>query len=219
MNNNENSNLRDQVKLTKPEQLYQVTNQEGQVIDFETADGRQLFNHYRHNMTNYDQVLDELRQSQGYVTGRQEKQATLGAAEQILETYRDEHIKVIQDSQKKGIWIKRWFAKVGVGTAQALSDVLDNWSEQIKNIAQLQNSQRALQTWNDTYRVQRQLVKKLLKEEGVSEEVINKVNHIYGTRSVNKAIELGSDLFNLEKSELLKLVKVAIRYRNHHEDK
>jgi hypothetical protein len=219
MNNNENPNLRDQVKLTKPEQLYQITNQEGQVIDFETADGRQLFNHYRHNMTNYDQVLDDVRQTQGYVTGRQEKQATLGAAEQILKTYRDEHIKVIQDSQKKGIWIKRWFAKVGVGTAQALSDVLDNWSEQIKNIAQLQNSQRALQTWNDTYRVQRQLVKKLLKEEGVSEEIINKVNRIYGTRSVNKAIELGTDLFNLEKSELLKLMKAAIRYCNNHEDK
>ena len=56
------------------------------------------------------------------------------------------------------------------------------------------------------------MVKKLLKDEEVSEEIINKVNKIYGTRSVNKAVELGTNLFDLEKSEILKLVKSAIRY-------
>jgi DNA repair ATPase RecN len=102
--------------------------------------------------------------------------------------------------------------KAGVGTASALSNFLDSWSAKIKDIAKLENSQRTLQSWNDTYRVQRELVKKLLVSEGISEEVIAKVNAIYSTRSVNKAVEMGSDLFNLEKSEILKFIKSAVRY-------
>lgn len=102
--------------------------------------------------------------------------------------------------------------KAGVGTAYALLNFLDSWSNKIRDIAKLENSQRTLQSWNDTYRVQRELVKKLLVSEGVSEEVIAKVNAIYSTRSVNKAVEIGSDLFNLEKSEILKFIKSAVRY-------
>ncbi len=218
MNDKDNPKIRDEVQLTQPEQLYQIKDKEGNIIDLEQANGRELFNHYRHNVTNYDQVLDNRRNQQGYLTGRQEKEAVIGAAEQVLEQYRDEHIKVIKDSQKKGFLIKEWFAKVGVGTASAFANILDSWSEKIKEVAKLQDSQRALQTWNDTYRVQRELVKKLLKDEGISEEVIKKVNKIYSTRSVNKAVELGTKLFDLEKSEILKVVKSAIRYAKLNEE-
>ena len=114
--------------------------------------------------------------------------------------------------QKKGFFIKQWFNKVGVGTASAFSSLLDSWSEKLKEVAKLENSQRSLQSWNDTYRVQRELVKKLLKDGDVSPEIIKQVNKVYGTRSVNKAVELGTNLFDLEKSEILKLVKSAIRY-------
>ena len=91
-------------------------------------------------------------------------------------------------------------------------NLLDDWSEQIKRIGNLESSQRSLQTWNDTYRVQRELVKKLLEEENISPEITVKVNAIYGTRSVNKAVEKGGDILNLEQSEILKIVKKAIRY-------
>ncbi|MEA5508915.1 hypothetical protein VB715_03980 [Crocosphaera sp. UHCC 0190] len=218
MNDRDNPKIRDKVQLTQPEQLYQIRDKEGNIIDLEQANGRELFNHYRHNVTNYDQVLDNRRDQQGYVTGRQEKEAVIGAAEQVLEKYRDEHIKVIKDGQKKGALIKQWFDKVGVGTALAFTHLLDSWSEKIKEVAKLQNSQRTLQTWNDTYRVQRELVKKLLKDEEVSEEIIEKVNKIYSTRSVNKVVELGTDLFDLKKSEMLKLVKSAIRYAKLNEE-
>ena len=212
MNDKDNPTIRDEVKLTQPEQLYQIKDKEGNIIDLEQANGRELFNHYRHNVTNYDQVLDNRRDQQGYLTGRQETEAMIGAAEQVLEQYRDEHIKVIKDSQKKGALIKQWLDKVGVGTALAFTNLLDSWSEKLKEVAKLQNSQRTLQTWNDTYRVQRELVKKLLKDEEVSEEIITKVNKIYSTRSVNKAVTLGTNLFDLQKSEILKLVKSAIKY-------
>ena len=227
-----NAGLRKRVKLTNPEHLYDIREGDGSSIPYNKANGRQLFNHYRHRMTNYDQVLGDIRaEQQGEITGRQEKQVAVAAAEHILEEYRNEHVKVIQDSQKKGTILKAlfekvgvtsassfsgmldsWFEKVGVTSASALSGMLDSWSEKIKNTAHLESSQRKLQEWNDTYRVQRALVKTLLKQENVSVDILAKVDRIYGTRSVNKAVELGSDFFNLEKSEIVKLIKSAVRY-------
>ena len=212
MSTNENIDPRDKVKLNNPENLYQIKDVNGQIIDYEKANGRQLFNHYRHNMTNYDEVLNEIRQEQGHVQGYQQKKAVTGAAEQVLAKYHEEHIKVVQDSQHKGNILKQLFKKAKVGTASALVNLLDEWSEQIKRVGNLESSQRSLQTWNDTYRVQRELIKKLLKEEDVSSEIIAKVNTIYSTRSVNKAVAKGCDIFDLENSEILKIVKEAIRY-------
>jgi hypothetical protein len=126
--------------------------------------------------------------------------------------YRQEHLKVIQDAQNKGNILKKIFTKAKVGTASALLKLLDDWSEKIQKIGNLESSQRTLQTWNDTYRVQRELVKRILIEEKVSPETIDKINAIYSTRSTNKAIELGSKLLNVERSEILKLVKSAIKY-------
>ena len=212
MSTNENIDPRDKIKLTNLENLYHIKNEHGRIIDYDKANGRQLFNHYRHNMTNYDEVLNEIREKQGYVKSSQQKRAAVGAAEQVLAKYQEEHIKVIEDSQKKGNALKQIFNKAKVGTASALVNLLDDWSEQIKRIGNLESSQRSLQTWNDTYRVQRELVKKLLEEENISPEITVKVNAIYGTRSVNKAVEKGGDILNLEQSEILKIVKKAIRY-------
>jgi hypothetical protein len=204
---------RGQVKLTNADQLYAIADAQGTPIDYEQANGRQLFNHYRHNMTNYDQVLDDVREQQaGRVTGIQQKQATAGAAELILEKYREEHVQVIRDSQKKGAILKSLMQKAGVGTASALIAVLDSCSEKLKTVAHLESSQRSLQTWNDTYRVQRELVKQVLSEAAVDPDVQQQVNAVYATRSVNKAIEAGSSLLNWEKSEILQLVKTAVRY-------
>jgi hypothetical protein len=205
-------NVREKVKLTDQTQLYQIKDENGQVISLEEASGRELFNHYRHNMTNYDQILDEVRAEQGYVSGRQENKATAGAAEQVLEKYRDEHIKVIQDSQLKGNVLKALMGKVGVATASALTNKLDEWSEKIKTVSKLENSQNSLRVWNDIYRIQRDLVKIMLVQENISKETIDKVNNIYGTRSVDKAVEKGSILLDLERSEILKLLKKSIKY-------
>ncbi|MCC0176171.1 hypothetical protein I4641_04155 [Waterburya agarophytonicola K14] len=215
MNNNESIDPRDKIdkiKINNLENLYQIKDENGQIIDYETASGRELFNHYRHNMTNYDEVLDDIREEQGHVKGYQQKRAAIGAAEQVLGKYREEHTKVVRDSQIKGNILKRLLEKAKVGTASQLVALLDNWSERIKDIGKLENSQRSLQTWNDTYRVQRELVKKLLQEADIDPEVIVQINTIYSTRSVNKAVEKGCDIFDLEKSEVLKIVKKAIRY-------
>jgi hypothetical protein len=212
MNNHENSDPREKIELTHPENLYQIKDKNGQIIDYEEANGRDLFNHYRHNMTNYDDVLDEIREQQGHVKGYQQKKAVIGAAEQVLEKYHQEHIKVIQDSQNKGNILKQIITKAKVGTASAVVKLLDEWSEQIKTIGNLESSQRSLQTWNDTYRVQRELVRKLLEESNINPEIEAKIKAIYSTRSVNQAVEKGCNIFDLEKSEIIKFVKKAIRY-------
>lgn len=209
------ADLRKRVKLTNPEQLYNVQDGDGSQIPYDLANGRQLFNHYRHRMTNYDQVLDDLRaEQQGTITGRQEKQIAVAAAERVLEEYRNEHVKVIQDSQKKGQFIKGLLQRFGVGTASALTQMLDSWSEKIKEISHLESSQRRLQAWNDLYRVQKVLVINLLEQEDVSEEVRAKVAQLYGTLATKKAITLGAHLLNLEESEILKFLKrkKAIRH-------
>ncbi len=90
MTTNENIDPRDQIKLINLENLYQIKDEQGQIIDYEKANGRQLFNHYRHNMTNYDEVLDEIRQEQGHIKGYQQKKAAIGAAEQVLDKYHEE---------------------------------------------------------------------------------------------------------------------------------
>lgn len=210
----ENNDIRDKIELTNPENLYQIRDKNGQILDYDKAKGRELFNHYRHNMTNYDEVLDKIRKEQGHVKGYQQKKAVIGATERVLEKYHEEHIKVIKDSQNKGNILRKIFDKAKVGTASALVNLLDDWSEQIKRIGNLENSQRTLRTWNDTYRVQRELVKKLLDEANIDSDMKVKVKAIYSTRSVNKAVEKGVDIFDLEKSEILKLVKTAIRYSN-----
>lgn len=211
--NTSDNDIRSQIEVVNGEQMYQIIDKTGQVIGYETADGHQLFNHYRHNMTNYDEVLDDIRARQGHVSAWEQKQATAGVAEKILEKYRDEHIKVITDSQKKGHILKTLMQKAGVATASSLVSFFDACSEKIKEISHLENSQRSLQVWNDAYRVQSKLVKELLVREGVAQEVIDKVNAIYSTHSsIKNAISLGADFFNVEKSEVLKLIKGTIKY-------
>jgi hypothetical protein len=209
------SNLPDpleKIELKNADELYIVVDAYGKPIQYDQANGRELFNHYRHNLTNYDQVLDDVRQEQGRVTGFQQKQATAGAAEVILERYRDEHVKVIQDAQHKGSVLKKILQKAGVGTVSALTNWMDSCSEALKTVAHLESSQRSLQTWNDTYRVQQKLVKQVLLEAGTDPKIIQKISAIYGTRSPRKALDLGCDLLNWERSQVVKLVKAAVRY-------
>jgi hypothetical protein len=201
------------VRIIRPDLLYAVRNEHGDKLDFASASGREMLNHLRHNVTNYDDVLEIIRADQGNVTNFHVKHATNAATELVLALYRDEHIKVTQEAQRRINILRNLMEKVGVNSVSALVSFLDSCSEKLKTIAKLENSQRSLQQWNDTYRVQQVLVKKVLEEAGVDQAVQDNVNKIYATRSVNSAITLGTSLLDWEKSEILKLVKTAIRYK------
>jgi hypothetical protein len=219
----DNSDVRDKIELTDPLKLYEIKNEAGHITDYENASGRQLFNHYRHNMTNYDQVLDNIHDEQGYVQWSQQKQASVGAAEKILELYRDEHVKVIKDSQNKGNFIRSLMNRLQVTTTTALVNVLDSWAVRLTELSSkigenedhidfLKDSQGAYHRWNNTYRVQKFMVLKMLEVDGVDKPTIAKIEQIYGTKSVNRAVELAQQLFDLEESEILKyFIKPAVR--------
>lgn len=220
---NENAEIRNKIQLENPEELYQIKDEYGNIIDYDQASGRQLFNHYRHGMTNYDEVLDDIREDQGHVKWSQQKAANTGAAEQVLELYRNEHVKVIQDSQQKGNFIKTLMVKFQVTTTTALVNTLDTLANNITelsnkisqnedHIAFLNSSQGSYHHWNNTYRVQKFMVLETLRQDGIQKETIKKVEVIYKTKSVNKAIDLAYQLFDFEESEILKyFLKPAIR--------
>ena len=51
MSTNENNDPREKIELTNPENLARIKDKDGKIIDYEKANGRELFNHYRQNMT------------------------------------------------------------------------------------------------------------------------------------------------------------------------
>lgn len=212
MSKNSEDSIQDRIIITNPEKLYSPHDADGNPIDFEKVTGEQLLKHVCHNMTNHDEVLSQNRDENGEISDFVKKEATLGVSQKILDLYTREHVKVVQDSQVKGEFLKKLMIKAGVGTFSKLSEVLDSISEKLKQIAHLQNSQQSLQAWNDTYRVQRELVKKILITNNVDSATIEQVKLVYGTKSTNKAIDLGCKLLQLEESSILKLVQSSIRY-------
>lgn len=197
--------LIDQIKISKPQHLYNYGNESDP--DFLVR--------CIHNATNYDEIVAQATQENIQIDIELVKQELWKrAASLVNEHIGEEYKKVIKHSTKQEKTLKNILNRFSVGTVVALTARLDAFSDKLKDMARLENSQQSLRIWNDTYRVQREIVKEILKRNGVSSEIEQQVNQVYSTRSSNKAIELGGSLLNYEKSEILKLVKSAIRYAN-----
>lgn len=78
-----------------------------------------------------------------------------------------------------------------------------------------QQSQSSLQTWNDVYRIQQALVIEYLKQKQVDNAVIEDVKTIFNLRGVRQAPSLADRLLDLKKSEILRLLKRAVKYTAH----
>lgn len=120
MDKEQKPKTRDQIELTKAEYLYDIRDKDGEAIDYKEANGRQLFDHYRHNMTNYDVVVGSLGE-EGRNTEHEQHEASVGAAEQVIAYCRDEHVKVFdectkakEESNKRGSLLKDLMQKAGV---------------------------------------------------------------------------------------------------------
>ena len=197
--------LIDQIKISKPQHLYNYGNKSDPGFLVRCV----------HNATNYDEIVKQATQASIQIDIELVKQELWKrAASLVNEHIREEYNKVIEHSTKQKKTLKDILNRFGVGTVVALTAKLDAFSDKLKDMARLENSQQSLRIWNDTYRVQREIVKEILNCNGVSSEVQQQVKAVYGTRSSNKAIEIGGSLLNYEESEILKLVKSAIRYTN-----
>ncbi|MGB3239241.1 MAG: hypothetical protein WBB29_13160 [Geitlerinemataceae cyanobacterium] len=96
-----------------------------------------------------------------------------------------------------------------------VSKALPDASEIQKEFVSLRSSQNSLKSWNDIYRIQKVLVVEYLKKQNVDDLVIDQVENIFKLKSVRQAPKFGSNLLNLEASEIVRLLKKVTTYTSH----
>ncbi|MEM9537514.1 MAG: hypothetical protein AAGA40_17790 [Cyanobacteria bacterium P01_E01_bin.45] len=171
--------LRESVCLIKPELLAQVP---------DDYNPRQAFNYLRHRATNYDRLLDEHRSKYGAITPAENKALTQGAADVIIEALMGENVDLIQ-GKTNTVFAK--FARA-MSTLLGLSQDVD--LQAIHQAAKtLKKSQIMYKSWNERYRLQRELVLKVA--EKLEPEVRRQVESIYRANSKKKLERLKQELF------------------------
>jgi hypothetical protein len=172
--------LRDSVKLVKPELLAQVP---------DDYNPRQVFNYLRHRATNYDSLLEEHRRKYGDITPTENKALTQGAADVIIKALSDENEDLIQGKANTR------FAKFARAISKLLglsSDIdLGAIHEATKT---LKKSQAMYKSWNERYRRQKEMVLKVTKS--IDPKIRRQMEAIYSANSTDKLDKLQKELFN-----------------------
>jgi hypothetical protein len=207
------------VRIIAPERIYEVD-----LSDEVNRDS--IIHELRCGITNCQEIIQEFIKKYETIEPEEERFILLEADKQIISLYDREHKEVIDklgnsykesknfiiSYRKHFLEFKRILFEWNIDGIESLSNLLSEWSEKIKEIVSLKNSQQSFRNWNDTYRVQQKIVIQLLIDEKIDPELIDKINKIYKTKSVNKAIDVGCDFLNLEKSEIIRMVKTVVHH-------
>lgn len=172
--------LRASVKLVKPELLATVP---------DDYNPRQTFNYLRHKATNYEELLEQHRAKYRSVAPAEEKALTQGASDVIIDAFRSENADLLVGKANNR------FAKFTRSLVKLLKldsgvDLQAIYSATKK----LKQSQAALQSWNNRYRRQKEMVLKVLK--AADPEIYNTVKAIYSANSADKLDALEKELFD-----------------------
>lgn len=168
------------------------------LLDFEEATGTELFTHYRHSLTNYDEVWKRVdREETEGISDRQLVWCKQAAAEVVVAYFRDEFNHQQKLARANQSFIRQLFKEAGVNKAKELMEFV---SKAVHRITSFQNH-------NDNYRTQKVLVLELLKIENTALETIEKVEHVFAQRGYNKTVQTWQKLTNWESSEVLNLLK------------
>jgi hypothetical protein len=172
--------LRQSVKLVKPELLAQVPDDYGP---------RQVFNYFRHRATNYELLLEQHRQRYGNITPAENKALTQGAADVVIQAFREENIELIKGRSNTP------FAKFARSLTQLLGLSADVDLAMIHDATKkLKQSQAMYKSWNERYRHQRELILKVV--EAASPEIRQQVIAIYKANSKAKLSALEEEILN-----------------------
>ncbi|MGB7088132.1 MAG: hypothetical protein WBD47_21425 [Phormidesmis sp.] len=172
--------LRNSVKLVKPELLAKVPD------DYSP---RQSFNYLRHRATNYEELLEQQRQRYGDITPAENKALTQGAADVIIQAFREENIDLLSGRSNTP------FARFARSLAQLLGLESGVDLEMIYEATKtLKRSQAMYKSWNERYRRQKNLVLKVI--EAASPEIRQQVRSIYKANSKAKLEKLEEKLSN-----------------------
>ena len=172
--------LRRAIRLTKPELLAQVPD------DYSS---RATFNYLRHSATNYDELVEQHQRQYGRVTSEENRALIKGAADVVIQAFRDENIELIQGvANTPFAQFTRSLANLfGLGSDVDLAMIHDATKK-------LKQSQLMYKSWNERYRRQRDLV--LQAVEAASPEIRKQVQTIYKARSKAALSELEETLFD-----------------------
>lgn len=162
--------LRRAVRLLRPELLAQVPD------DYSP---RAAFNYLRHEATNYDTLLAEHQRQYGRVTTEENRALIKGAADVVIQAFRDENIELIQGRANTAIakFVRSLAQMLGLSGDVDLAMIHDATKK-------LKQSQAMYKSWNERYRRQRDLVLKAV--ESASPEIRAQVQAIYKANSKDK---------------------------------
>lgn len=168
------------------------------LLDFEEATGTELFAHYRHALTNYDEVWQRVdREETEGISDRQLVWCKQAAAEVVVAYFRDEFNRQQKLARANQNFIRQLFREAGVNKAR---DLMAFVSKAAHRITSFQNH-------NDNYRTQKVLVLELLKIEDTDSNTIDKVEQLFAQRGHNKTVQKWQRLTEWESSEILSLLK------------
>ncbi|MGB7412742.1 MAG: hypothetical protein WA902_00900 [Thermosynechococcaceae cyanobacterium] len=168
------------------------------LLDFEEATGTELFDHYRHSLTNYDEVWKRIeREETGGISNRQLLWCKQTAAEVVIAYFRNEFNRQQKLASTNQNLIRQLVQKAGVNRAK---DLMTFVSKAAYRITSFQNH-------NDNYRTQKVLVLELLKIEDAAPSTIDKVEQLFAQRGHNKTVKMWQKLTDWESSEILSLLK------------
>lgn len=183
-------------------------------IPLKDATSAQIFNHYRHNVTNYDEVIDLVKIAQnGYISDKQVKWCSAAAAEVVMAVLRTEH----EITLEKYFELESDFGDIiqAAGTNN-LHDIIELIKKSVSNAVEstLQKSLIRANHSRNSYRNENNLqrCKLYLIDDAVNHEddiniIRERVNTVLKQRGTNKLAEAWAKLTDWESSEIIELFK------------
>lgn len=231
-----NKNIRADIKFNRPHLFYSVRDCNDQLIDFKKANGRLLYNHLRHNCTNYDAEIKRIRKKYfggAWLDNELAKEIDRYTAEIILEKTRDISIRsanklasVIEERSNLIDKLSKIFKSAGTTSIDAIVTILvearslidspeETHSKLIELIEKNERSYsisrgRNLSLQRD-YRfkltLNRQLLKQVVDSTHYDETILEVYDEITKANGLKNAIKVYSDFTEIDDNATKRILK------------
>lgn len=183
-------------------------------VPLKDATSAEIFNHYRHNVTNYEEAIDLVKESQdGYISDKQVKWCSAASAEVVLAVLRTEHEVTLE----KYFELESDFDDIikAAGTnnlheiieliKKSVGNVVDNTLQ--KSLIRANRSRNSYRNENNLQRCKLYLIDDTVNHEDDLSVIRERVNIVLKQRGTNKLAEVWAKLTDWESSEIIELFK------------
>lgn len=183
-------------------------------IPLRDATSAQIFNHYRHNVTNYEEAIDLVKRSQnGYISDKQVKWCSAASAEVVMAVLRTEH----EITLEKYFELESDFDDIiqAAGTNN-LHDIIELIRKSVSNavestlqksLIRANHSRNSYRNENNLQRCKLYLINDTVNHEDDIGVIRERVNTVLKQRGTNKLAEAWAKLTDWESSEIIELFK------------